>query len=188
MPIRFTDEQKQAAVTDLSNGMTLEQVAKKHKCSIGSLQQWKKAINTSGRQLHLKHADDSDIRSMRKELAELRAWKKQYLDQQEELAWDSFDVTSLTPDNALSLLTTIRDTVKHLKRDQHLYDELKTIFFPEKNQQQTGQLHLSSEYSQNGSHNEYHDAIVEEDGPQTGNEADPSMPAQHTRKRKRLGA
>lgn len=41
---RFTDAQKQAALADLKDGMTLEQTSKKHRCSTASLMQWKKTL------------------------------------------------------------------------------------------------------------------------------------------------
>ena len=44
MAKRFTEAAKQAALSDLKNGMTLEQTSKKHKCSTASLMQWKKAL------------------------------------------------------------------------------------------------------------------------------------------------
>jgi hypothetical protein len=47
MAKRFTEAEKQAALADLKNGMTLEQAAKKHKCSTASLMQWKKTLGTS---------------------------------------------------------------------------------------------------------------------------------------------
>src|SRR5580658_4800486 len=49
MAKRFTDAQKQAALADLKDGMTLEQAAKKHKCSANSLIQWKKALGASAK-------------------------------------------------------------------------------------------------------------------------------------------
>ena len=39
MAKRFTEAEKQAALADLKNGITLEQAAKKHKCSTASLMQ-----------------------------------------------------------------------------------------------------------------------------------------------------
>ena len=47
MPKRFTEAEKQAALADLKNGMTLEQAANKHKCSTASLMQWKKALSSA---------------------------------------------------------------------------------------------------------------------------------------------
>ena len=47
MAKRFTEAEKQAALTDLKNGMTLEQTSKKHKCSTASLMQWKKALGVA---------------------------------------------------------------------------------------------------------------------------------------------
>jgi transposase-like protein len=47
MAKRFTEAEKQAALADLKNGMTLEQAAKKHKCSANSLMQWKKILGSS---------------------------------------------------------------------------------------------------------------------------------------------
>ena len=47
MAKRFTEAEKQAALADLKNGMTLEQTAKKHKCSTASLMQWTKTLGTS---------------------------------------------------------------------------------------------------------------------------------------------
>jgi hypothetical protein len=47
MAKRFTDAQKQAALADLKDGMTLEQASKKHKCSTASLMQWKKTLGAS---------------------------------------------------------------------------------------------------------------------------------------------
>jgi transposase-like protein len=44
MARRFTEAEKQAALADLTDGMTLEQVSKKHKCSSASLMQWKKTV------------------------------------------------------------------------------------------------------------------------------------------------
>jgi transposase-like protein len=44
MARRFTEAEKQAALADLKDGMTLEQASKKHKCSSASLMQWKKAV------------------------------------------------------------------------------------------------------------------------------------------------
>jgi hypothetical protein len=56
MAKRFTEAEKQAALADLKNGMTLEQAAKKHKCSANSLMQWKKALGaaakTTGERTH----------------------------------------------------------------------------------------------------------------------------------------
>ena len=49
MAKRFTDAQKQAALADLKDGMTLEQAAKKHKCSANSLIQWKKTLGASAK-------------------------------------------------------------------------------------------------------------------------------------------
>ncbi|HEX4209595.1 MAG TPA: transposase [Candidatus Binataceae bacterium] len=49
MAKRFTEAQKQAALADLKDGMTLEQTAKKHKCSTASLMQWKKPSGSSTR-------------------------------------------------------------------------------------------------------------------------------------------
>jgi hypothetical protein len=49
MAKRFTDAQKQAALADLEDGMTLEQASKKHKCSTASLMQWKKTLGASGK-------------------------------------------------------------------------------------------------------------------------------------------
>ena len=49
MAKRFTDAQKQAALADLKDGMTLEQVSKKHKCSTASLMQWKKTLGSSAK-------------------------------------------------------------------------------------------------------------------------------------------
>ena len=49
MAKRFTDAQKQAALADLKDGMTLEQAAKKHKCSANSLMQWKKTFGASAK-------------------------------------------------------------------------------------------------------------------------------------------
>jgi transposase-like protein len=45
MARRFSEAEKQAALADLKNGMTLEQASKKHKCSSASLMQWKKAVD-----------------------------------------------------------------------------------------------------------------------------------------------
>jgi hypothetical protein len=42
MAKRFTEAEKQAALADLNDGMTLERTAKKHKCSTASLMQWKR--------------------------------------------------------------------------------------------------------------------------------------------------
>jgi transposase-like protein len=47
MAQRFTEAEKHAALADLKNGMTLEQAAKKHKCSTASLMQWKKTFGGS---------------------------------------------------------------------------------------------------------------------------------------------
>ena len=47
MARRFTEAEKQAALADLKDGMTLEQASKRHKCSIASLMQWKKALGAS---------------------------------------------------------------------------------------------------------------------------------------------
>ena len=47
MAKRFTEAERQAALADLKNGMTLEQAAKKHKCSTASLMQWKKTLGSS---------------------------------------------------------------------------------------------------------------------------------------------
>jgi len=47
MAKRFTEAEKQAALADLKNGMTLEQTSKKHKCSSASLMQWKKALGAA---------------------------------------------------------------------------------------------------------------------------------------------
>ena len=47
MAKRFTEAERQAALADLKNGMTLEQAAKKHKCSTASLMQWKKSLGSS---------------------------------------------------------------------------------------------------------------------------------------------
>lgn len=44
MARRFTEAEKQAALADLKDGMTLEQASKKHKCSSASLMQWKKTV------------------------------------------------------------------------------------------------------------------------------------------------
>jgi hypothetical protein len=44
MAKRFTEAEKQAALADLKDGMTLEQAGKKHKCSTASLMQWKRAL------------------------------------------------------------------------------------------------------------------------------------------------
>ena len=49
MAKRFTDAQKQAALADLNDGMTLEQASKKHKCSTASLMQWKKTSGSSAK-------------------------------------------------------------------------------------------------------------------------------------------
>jgi hypothetical protein len=49
MAKRFTDAQKQAALADLGDGMTLEQASKKHKCSTASLMQWKKTLGASAK-------------------------------------------------------------------------------------------------------------------------------------------
>ena len=49
MAKRFTDAQKQAALADLKDGMTLEQTSKKHKCSTASLMQWKKTLGASAK-------------------------------------------------------------------------------------------------------------------------------------------
>jgi hypothetical protein len=49
MAKRFTDAQKQAALADLKDGMTLEQASKKHKCSANSLMQWKKTLGSSAK-------------------------------------------------------------------------------------------------------------------------------------------
>ena len=49
MAKRFTEAEKQAALADLKNGMTLEQAAKKHKCSANSLMQWKKALGAAAK-------------------------------------------------------------------------------------------------------------------------------------------
>jgi Transposase len=49
MAKRFTDAQKQAALADLKDGMTLEQASKKHKCSTASLMQWKKTLGASAK-------------------------------------------------------------------------------------------------------------------------------------------
>ena len=46
MARRFTEAEKQAALADLKNGMTLEQASKKHKCSAASLMQWKKRLGS----------------------------------------------------------------------------------------------------------------------------------------------
>ena len=46
MAKRFTDAQKQAALADLKDGMTLERASKKHKCSANSLMQWKKTLGS----------------------------------------------------------------------------------------------------------------------------------------------
>jgi hypothetical protein len=47
MAKRFTEAEKQAALADLKNGMTLEQTGKKHQCSTASLMQWKKTLGGS---------------------------------------------------------------------------------------------------------------------------------------------
>jgi Transposase len=47
MAKRFTEAEKQAALADLKNGITLEQAAKKHKCSTASLMQWKKTHSSN---------------------------------------------------------------------------------------------------------------------------------------------
>ena len=47
MAKRFTEAERQAALADLKNGMTLEQAAKKHKCSTASLMQWEKTVGSS---------------------------------------------------------------------------------------------------------------------------------------------
>ena len=47
MAKRFTEAERQAALADLKDGMTLEQAAKKHKCSTASLMQWKKSLGSS---------------------------------------------------------------------------------------------------------------------------------------------
>lgn len=44
MAKRFTEAEKQAALADLKDGLTLEQAGKKHKCSTASLMQWKRAL------------------------------------------------------------------------------------------------------------------------------------------------
>ena len=49
MAKRFTYVEKQAALADLKNGMTLEQTSKKHKCSTASLMQWKKTLGASAK-------------------------------------------------------------------------------------------------------------------------------------------
>ena len=49
MAKRFTDAQRQAALADLKDGMTLEQASKKHKCSTASLMQWKKTLGASAK-------------------------------------------------------------------------------------------------------------------------------------------
>ena len=49
MAKRFTDAQKQPALADLKDGMTLEQASKKHKCSANSLMQWKKILGASAK-------------------------------------------------------------------------------------------------------------------------------------------
>jgi hypothetical protein len=46
MAKRFTEAEKQASLADLKGGMTLEQAAKKHKCSTASLMQWKKGLGS----------------------------------------------------------------------------------------------------------------------------------------------
>lgn len=46
MAKRFTEAEKAAALADLKGGMTLDQAAKKHKCSANSLMQWKKAASS----------------------------------------------------------------------------------------------------------------------------------------------
>jgi hypothetical protein len=47
MAKRFTEAEKQAALADLKDGMTLEQTSKKHKCSTASLMQWKKTLGAA---------------------------------------------------------------------------------------------------------------------------------------------
>jgi transposase-like protein len=47
MAKRFTEAAKQTALSDLKNGMTLEQTSKKHKCSTASLMQWKKTMGAA---------------------------------------------------------------------------------------------------------------------------------------------
>jgi hypothetical protein len=49
MAKRFTEAERQAALADLKNGMTLDRAAKKHKCSTASLMQWKKALAGNAR-------------------------------------------------------------------------------------------------------------------------------------------
>lgn len=49
MARRFTEAEKQAALADLKDGMTLEQASKRHKCSTASLMQWKKAFGVGVR-------------------------------------------------------------------------------------------------------------------------------------------
>jgi hypothetical protein len=49
MAKRFTEAEKQAALADLKNGLTLEQASKKHKCSAASLMQWKKTVGASAK-------------------------------------------------------------------------------------------------------------------------------------------
>jgi hypothetical protein len=71
MAKRFTEAERQAALADLKNGMTLEQAAKKHKCSTASLMQWKKTLGSSpkaaGKRIRTEAATASAIPSVHTE-------------------------------------------------------------------------------------------------------------------------
>src|SRR5271169_4870016 len=89
MAKRFTEEEKQAALADLKNGMTLEQAGKKHKCSTASLMQWKKTLSSpraSGKRTRSKAVTASVIPSAHTErMMELEDENKYLKDENQTL-------------------------------------------------------------------------------------------------------
>jgi Rad3-related DNA helicase len=90
MAKRFTEAERQAALADLKNGMTLEQAAKKHKCSTASLMQWKKSLGSrlraSGKRTRTKAATASAVPSVHTErIMELEDENKYLKDENQSL-------------------------------------------------------------------------------------------------------
>jgi transposase-like protein len=90
MARRFTEAEKQAALADLKDGMTLEQASKKHKCSTASLMQWKKAfgvgVRASTKRVSSKVVESSSVPSGQTgRLMELEDEIKQLRDENQSL-------------------------------------------------------------------------------------------------------
>ena len=89
MAKHFTEAERQAALADLKNGMTLEQAAKKHKCSTASLMQWKKTLSSSpkvGKKTGTKATAASEIPSAHTErIIELEDENKYLTDENQTL-------------------------------------------------------------------------------------------------------